>query len=74
MENLHFSFQQALETLEVKVAYQEDTIESLNQTVINQQEKITELELTVGKLIEKVKAMPSADMQINDGVELPPHY
>ena len=42
------AIEQALESLEIKLAYQEDTIEMLNQTVIKQQDKITLLEHLLG--------------------------
>ncbi|MFT4655212.1 MAG: putative coiled-coil protein SlyX, partial [Patiriisocius sp.] len=47
------SIEQALESLEVKLAYQEDTIEMLNQTVIQQQDKINSVVQLLGKLDEK---------------------
>ena len=64
----------AIESLEIKLAYQEDTIEMLNQTVISQQKKLNAMEDLVNKLAEKIKSMPSADAGINNEVELPPHY
>jgi SlyX protein len=66
--------EQAIESLQVKLAYQEDTIEMLNQTVISQQKKISAMEDMLSKMADKIKAMPASDAQINDGVELPPHY
>ncbi|MFT5283066.1 MAG: SlyX protein [Yoonia sp.] len=68
------SIEQALESLEVKLAYQEDTIEMLNQTVIQQQDKINSVVQLLGKLDEKIKSMPASDSPINDQEELPPHY
>ena len=67
-------FEQAIESLEIKLAYHEDTLEMVNQTVISQQKKINALEDLVNKLADKIKSMPSPDASINDTVELPPHY
>ncbi|MGB3724435.1 MAG: SlyX family protein [Glaciecola sp.] len=64
----------ALEGLEIKVAYQEDTIDMLNQTVIKQQNQIDVLQRTLDALIDKLKSSQEPDSQINDQIELPPHY
>lgn len=63
-----------IESLEVKLAYQEDTIEMLNQTVIQQQNRLKNIEQLLEKITEKLKSMPASESQINDQVELPPHY
>lgn len=63
-----------IEVLEVKLAYQEDTIESLNQIVIKQQDKLAHLEKTLTYVIERLKSSAGSDQGINNEVELPPHY
>ena len=68
------AIEQALESLEIKLAYQEDTIEMLNQTVIKQQDKITLLEHLLGKMSDKINSIPSSDLPANNEIELPPHY
>jgi SlyX protein len=68
------AIEQALESLEVKLAYQEDTIELLNQTVIRQQDKIDTLQHLLGKMADKINSIPSDDLPANDQIELPPHY
>lgn len=65
---------QEIETLEVKLAYQEDTIESLNQTVIEQQSKIKHLEKQMELIIEKIKSERSSGDGISNEIERPPHY
>jgi SlyX protein len=66
--------QAQIEALEVKIAYQEDTIDSLNQTVIKQADKLESLELVLKQLVDKLKTANANDQGINDGLELPPHY
>lgn len=63
-----------LESLEIKLAYQEDTIESLNQTVIDQQKTIDLMTFKLEKIIEKVNSIPHSSSDSSDKVELPPHY
>lgn len=63
-----------IEILEVKLAYQEDTIESLNQTVIEQQNKINQLQKQMELVIEKLKSEPRSGEGVSTDVELPPHY
>ena len=66
--------QTQIEALEVKLAYQEDTIDTLNQTVIEQSDKLMQLESVVKQVLDKLKSANLNDQGINDGVELPPHY
>lgn len=68
------SFEAALESLEIKLAFQEDTVEKLNQIVIEQQDKINILEHLLGKMADKINSLPSSGQETNDEVELPPHY
>jgi len=65
---------QKIEVLEVKLAYQEDTIESLNQIVIKQQEKLAHLEKTLTYVVERLKSSAGSEQDINNEIELPPHY
>jgi SlyX protein len=60
--------------LEIKLAYQEDTIESLNQTVIAQQVKISQLEKTMSLVIEKMQSSATPEGVSSNQIELPPHY
>lgn len=66
--------QQEIEVLQVKLAYQEDTIEQLNQIVTSQQKQLRELEKLSDRIVDKLKGLQSQESSINDGVELPPHY
>jgi len=70
-QNEHQDF---LEQLEFKIAFQEDTIEQLNQVVTAQQQSIATLEKTQKLIIEKLKGLQNTTSNINADNELPPHY
>ncbi|MFW5444591.1 MAG: SlyX family protein [Methylococcaceae bacterium] len=59
--------------LEIKMAYQEDLVQTLNSIVIDQQEQIGRLEKTCKLLNERINNT-SEPGSINQGVEIPPHY
>lgn len=59
--------------LEVKLAFAEDLLDSLNATVYRQQERIEQLERTVRDLRTLVaEALPAEQRSLRD--EIPPHY
>jgi SlyX protein len=59
--------------LEVKLAFAEDLLETLNQTVFRQQERIERLEREARQLREFVlQALPTEQRSLRD--EIPPHY
>ena len=58
--------------LEVKLAFAEDLLETLNQTVFRQQEQIERLERQVRELRELLQSLPTEQRSLRD--ELPPHY
>jgi len=59
--------------LEIKVAYQEDLLQALNDVVGDQQRQLIRLEEVCSLLGQKIKNMAEPG-SINQGVELPPHY
>jgi SlyX protein len=59
--------------LEVKLAFAEDLLETLNTTVYRQQERIEQLERIVRDLRQLVlQAIPAEQRSLRD--EIPPHY
>ncbi len=61
-----------IEALEARVAYQDDTIETLNQTITAQWKQIDALTRQVAQLNERLQeAEPNAPAAVN---ERPPHY
>jgi SlyX protein len=58
--------------IEIKLAHQEDLVESLNQMVYQQSRRIDQLEAIVAQLAERVRNQPeSGQSPLN---EKPPHY
>ena len=58
--------------IEIKLAHQEDLVESLNQRVYEQQKQIDQLEAMLVALAERVRNTSQANqIPIN---EPPPHY
>jgi SlyX protein len=58
--------------IEIKVAHQEDLVESLNQTIYQQGRRIDQLEAMVAKLAEHVRNLQEAGQSPLN--ERPPHY
>jgi SlyX protein len=59
--------------LEIKIAYQEDLLQSLNAIVSNQQLQIGRLEETCKFLNERINNEGNLG-GINQGIEKPPHF
>jgi SlyX protein len=58
--------------IEIKLAHQENLVESLNQTIYEQGRRIDQLESLVAKLAEHIRALRDAGQgPLN---ERPPHY
>ncbi len=62
-----------LEELESKVAFQEDTIQKLNEVVIEQDARIHGLETSLRLLVENLRDRATAT-EIDPQDEPPPHY
>jgi len=58
--------------IEIKLAHQENLVESLNQTIYEQGRRIDQLEAMVGKLAEHVRGLRDAGQ--GPVSEKPPHY
>lgn len=66
--------QTQIEQLQMKVAFQEDTIESLNQALIEQQKQIDDLQFALKRLDSKVSAIEPSNMASEKEEAPPPHY
>jgi SlyX protein len=62
-----------LEALEIKIAYQEQTISQLNEVILEQQRRLDQLESIYRVLRDKLRSLeePGGDP---DAQEPPPHY
>ena len=58
--------------IEIKLAHQEDMVESLNEVVIQQSRRIGQLEAMVSQLAEHIRN--NAQSGANPVNEPPPHY
>ncbi len=63
-----------LNSLETKIAFQEDLLQALNDTVIALQTRFAELEQRHRELRERVGALHDAPASSTPGDERPPHY
>jgi len=60
--------------LEIKLAYQEDTVKALNDVVCRQQESIDRLEQTCRYLMQRLQEVSQSPLGDASGPERPPHY
>ncbi len=60
--------------LETRLAYQEQSIESLSDTVARQQRQLEALEALCRQLIERVQATGDGTQRASAVEEVPPHW
>ncbi len=68
------SIEERIIELETKLAYQEDTIQQLNDIVARQQKKLDLVENNLRTLIGKFQDVSEGASNINPLHEKPPHY
>ena len=59
--------------LEIKIAYQDDLLQALNDVVGDQQRQLIRLEEVCKLLGQRIKNMAEPG-EINQEIEVPPHY
>lgn len=76
MTTLDTGIEKRLEELESRLAFQDDLIETLNETVARQDRDLARLELKVKSLSEKINDLSEAGAALisTPGDEVPPHY
>ncbi|MGQ0501595.1 MAG: SlyX family protein [Panacagrimonas sp.] len=60
--------------LETRLAYQDDTLRVLSDTIARQQQQIDRLEQVCRQLIERLKSPPQDTFNGTAADERPPHY
>jgi SlyX protein len=72
-EDKQSSLEQALIDLQTRLAFQEDTLQSLNDVVADHQREIGDIRRQVGALIDQLEQVLS-DLDAGIENERPPHY
>ena len=73
MTNFQERLQERTDALETRLAFQDDTIQQLNDALIAQQARIDLLEAELRRLIDEFRG-GITEAQIDPVDELPPHY
>ncbi|TCV86713.1 SlyX family protein [Sulfurirhabdus autotrophica] len=60
--------------MEVKISFQEDTVQELNKVVCQQQKMLDQLEATCRFLLSQVKDLSDTASENKVSNERPPHY
>ncbi|MCC2656944.1 MAG: SlyX family protein [Panacagrimonas sp.] len=60
--------------LETRLAYQDDAIRSLSDTIARQQKQLDQLESLTRQLLERVKTLNEPVFKGTAADEIPPHY
>ena len=66
--------QDAIDDLQMKLSFQEELLERLNQVVTDQQKQISNLELALETMKVQVNTMQTISQEPGSQHELPPHY
>jgi len=60
--------------LETKVAYQEHTIQELNEVIYKQQQQIDNIEIKCQHLMDRIQSLSDSSPGEQPANERPPHY
>ena len=68
------SLEQKKIDLETQLAFQEDTIEALNQALASQQKQLDDVQFKLKHVLDKVKSMEPSNIASASEETPPPHY
>ncbi|MBE1286317.1 SlyX family protein [Alteromonas sp. LMIT006] len=68
------SLEQKIIDLETQLAFQEDTIEALNQALASQQKQLDDVQFKLKHVLDKVKSMEPSNIASASEETPPPHY
>lgn len=71
---MHDDTQADIEQLQMKVAFQEDTIEKLSSALADQQKRIEQLTFQMQHLIDKLQQVSASNIADASEETPPPHY
>ena len=60
--------------IETKLAFQEDTLQALNQVLCRQQKQMDRLERMMSALLGRIQDLAAAKERLKVSEEKPPHY
>ena len=69
-----FEAENRINDLETKIAYQEHTIQELNDVIYQQQLRIDKVEIMCKHLMDRIQTMSESSGGEQPGNERPPHY
>jgi SlyX protein len=67
-------FEQDIEALQTKVAYQEDIIETLSSALADQQLQLDKLAFKMNHVVNKLKDLQPSNIASQEEETPPPHY
>lgn len=65
---------QEIEDLQIRLTYQEESLQQFSITVIKQQNEIDSLKQELERLTQRVRELTPSDIDNPDNEPLPPHY
>lgn len=68
------TLQETIMDLQARLAFQEDSLDTINMTVVRQQSKIDLLQREIMRLKEMLEDLRGSQGDTANDIELPPHY
>ncbi len=66
--------EQYIEELQTKVAFQEHTIDALNEALANQQKQLDKIDFQLRHVVDRVKSIEPSNIARQSEEVPPPHY